>query len=81
VFGGTVKVRTPDGRVWVFRHTNPAKGIRQGMKVPAGFAVGLVAPWTGSTHSHVELWKSEGGGYHAANMLNPLTFLYGDRSV
>ncbi len=81
IFGGTVKVRTPDGRVWVFRHTNPAKGVRVGMRVAPGAAVGLVAPWSGSTHSHIELWKSEGGGYHAANMLNPLTFLYGDRSA
>jgi hypothetical protein len=81
VFGGTVKVRTRDGRIWVFRHTNPAQGIRVGMRVGAGTQVGLVAPWTGSTHSHVELWRTESGGYHAANMLNPLVYLYGDRSV
>ena len=81
IFGGTVKVRTRDGRVWVFRHTNPAHGIRAGMSVAGGTPIGLVAPWTGSTHSHVELWRTEGGGYHAANMINPLTYLYGNRDV
>lgn len=66
-----VKVLAPNGRVYVFRHTN-AKGVRIGQTVKAGAPIGQVAPWPGGRpHSHLEVWKSLAGGYHASNLLDP----------
>lgn len=71
VFGGTVKVQSPTGRVYVFRHVNPV-GVRVGARVRQGDPIAVVTDWTdGSPHSHVEVWKTRGGGYRLENMLDP----------
>jgi murein DD-endopeptidase MepM/ murein hydrolase activator NlpD len=72
VFGGTVKIQMADGRVIVYRHVNP--GVKVGQKVQAGQQVAAVTRWAdnpGSSHTHLELWKTLGGGYHYENMLDP----------
>ncbi|MBZ4417643.1 M23 family metallopeptidase [Myxococcus sp. RHSTA-1-4] len=78
VFGGTVKVQGKDGKVWVFRHVDPAK-VKVGDKVKAGDTVARVADWKGSNadHVHVELWKSANGGYNTRNLIDPLKALQG----
>lgn len=79
VFGGTVKIQGPDGKVYVFRHVDP-KGVRVGQQVRAGTPVAGVTGWTeGSDHAHIEVWKTLGGGYRAENMLDPLTVFGGGR--
>lgn len=77
VFGGVVKIEGPDGRVYVLRHVDPA-GVRVGQSVAAGTPVAGVTDWTGGgDHAHIEVWKTLGGGYNAANMLDPLTVFGG----
>ncbi len=74
VFGGTVKMQLPNGYVIVFRHVDPA-GVRLGQRVKAGTPLAGVAHWTdGSPHTHVEIWKTLGGGYVHENMLDPVGF-------
>jgi len=74
VFGGVVKVRTADGRVWVFRHVVPGL-VRVGQRIRAGSRIASVSPWTGGkTHSHIELWRTLGGGYRYENMIDPMSF-------
>ena len=76
VFGGTVKVQTSDGRVWVFRHVNPLR-LREGQTVKAGQRLASVTRWSdnpGSSHSHIELWKTYSGGYNYENMIDPMTW-------
>jgi len=35
-----------------------------------------VARWTGGRpHTHIELWKTFGGGYKMSNMIDPMTAL------
>lgn len=79
VYGGVVKILRPNGRVWVFRHVAPA-GVRVGQRVGPGDVIARVAPWSGPTHAHIELWRSRGGGYRFSNMLNPLSVLAGGRA-
>lgn len=75
VFGGTVKVQGKDGKVWVFRHVNPAD-VRVGQNVEAGKTIARVTNWTGGPdHTHVELWKSLSGGYDFENMIDPMKYL------
>ncbi|WP_217913377.1 peptidoglycan DD-metalloendopeptidase family protein [Miltoncostaea marina] len=84
VFGGTVKVQAPDGRVWVFRHVTPG-AVAVGQQVAAGTEIAKVSPWTdGPEHTHIELWKTLSGGYNVANMEDPmpvLEALYSGRGV
>jgi murein DD-endopeptidase MepM/ murein hydrolase activator NlpD len=75
VFGGTVKIEDADGRVWVFRHVDPA-GAEVGQRVEAGQMVARVTDWRdGADHAHIELWKTAAGGYALENMLDPMRFL------
>jgi murein DD-endopeptidase MepM/ murein hydrolase activator NlpD len=74
VFGGTVKVQNKDGRVYVFRHVTPAKGLEVGQRVDGGTLIAGVAPWKGGgEHAHIEVWKTATGGYNASNMIDPAT--------
>jgi murein DD-endopeptidase MepM/ murein hydrolase activator NlpD len=73
VFGGTVKIQGPDGKVWVFRHVDPKVAV--GAAVKAGQRVAAVTPWkSGPSHAHIEVWKTFGGGYDFENMLDPRQF-------
>lgn len=75
VFGGTVKVQGKDGKVWVFRHVNPAD-VHVGQQVQAGKTIARVTDWTGGPdHTHVELWKTLSGGYDFENMIDPMKYL------
>lgn len=79
VYGGTVKVQHESGMVWVARHINPA--VPEGRRVAAGDLIAHVAPWAGgSPHAHIEVWRTLGGGYTTANMLDPWTFTYSTRT-
>jgi len=78
VFGGTVKIRTPDGRVLVYRHVNPSPLIHVGDHVTRGDQVATVTRWNdnpGSSHAHVELWNTESGGYNLSNATDPLPLI------
>ncbi|MFL5930291.1 MAG: NlpC/P60 family protein, partial [Gaiellaceae bacterium] len=71
IFGGVVKVQGADGHVWVFRHVDP-KGVVEGGKVTAGQEIAGVTDWAGgSSHAHIELWKTLEGGYNVSNMDDP----------
>jgi len=71
VYGGVVKIQDAQGRVWVFRHVNPT-AVKVGQQVRAGTPIAKVTPWAGgSSHAHIELWKSLAGGYNFENMLDP----------
>jgi cell wall-associated NlpC family hydrolase/murein DD-endopeptidase MepM/ murein hydrolase activator NlpD len=71
IFGGVVKVRGADGKVWVFRHVDPGSVV-EGGRVEAGAQIASVSAWTGGTpHVHIELWKTLDGGYHYENMEDP----------
>lgn len=75
VFGGTVKIQGADGRVWVFRHVDPA-GVSVGQRVGSGQTVASVTPWRdGPSHTHIELWRTFSGGYRFENMIDPMTEL------
>lgn len=75
IFGGTVKVQTPEGRVWVFRHVTPGS-LAEGTKVTAGQEIAKVSPWNdGPEHTHIELWKTFKGGYNVSNMEDPAPYL------
>ncbi|MEW5855029.1 MAG: peptidoglycan-binding protein [Myxococcota bacterium] len=75
VFGGTVKVQGKDGKVWVFRHVNPAN-VRVGQRVDAGDPLARVTNWAdGPDHTHIELWRSFSGGYRYENMIDPMRYL------
>jgi len=72
VFGGTVKIQGADGKVWVFRHVDPA-ALTEGQQVVAGQQVANVTAWTGGqSHIHVERWLTFEGGYNGSNMVDPL---------
>ena len=72
VFGGTVKIERPDGRVFVARHVDP-RGVKVGQRVKPGQLVAAVSPWKGgSPHAHIEIWKSLRGGYRFENMIDPV---------
>lgn len=73
VFGGTVKVKLANGNVVVFRHVTP--GVKVGQRVKAGDGIARVVGWTdGSPHTHIEVWKTEAGGYNYENMMNPVQY-------
>ena len=73
VFGGELKIEARDGRVWVFRHVTPKRGLRTGLRVRAGDVVAQVTPWRdGPPHAHIEVWKTFSGGYRYENMEDPL---------
>lgn len=75
VFGGTVKVQGKNGRVWVFRHVNPAD-VHVGQKVKGGQTIARVTNWLdGPDHTHIELWKTLSGGYRLENMIDPMRYL------
>ena len=75
VFGGVVKVQGSNGRVWVFRHIDPAK-IKVGQRVDAGDRIAKITNWTGGgDHAHIEHWKTLSGGYDFENMLDPMKSL------
>jgi murein DD-endopeptidase MepM/ murein hydrolase activator NlpD len=77
VFGGVVKIRGADGRVFVARHVDP-RGVKVGQKIGANAPIATVSPWTGgSPHAHIEIWKTLGGGYRYENMLDPVAVLGG----
>lgn len=72
VYGGTVKVRTVDGIVWVARHVNPTVSV--GQAVSAGEEIARVTRWSDnptSSHGHVECWRTLGGGYRIENAIDP----------
>lgn len=72
IFGGVVKIEGADGRVYVFRHVDP-KSVKVGQRVKAGQPVATVTDWqSGSSHSHVEVWRTLGGGYALDNALDPV---------
>lgn len=74
VYGGTVKIEQPDGRIWVLRHVHPRVTLTA--RVGAGELVATVVAWkSGPSHVHIELWKSLGGGYRLENMIDPVTVL------
>jgi murein DD-endopeptidase MepM/ murein hydrolase activator NlpD len=75
IFGGTVKVQGADGKVWVFRHVDPAS-VDVGAKVSAGQPIAHITAWTdGQAHTHIEIWKTFSGGYNVENMEDPLPHL------
>ncbi len=75
IFGGTVKVQSADGRVWVFRHVEPS-GVSVGQQVQAGQPLAGVTDWTdGLDHTHIEVWKTLEGGYNKQNMEDPMIYL------
>jgi murein DD-endopeptidase MepM/ murein hydrolase activator NlpD len=72
VYGGIVEVEEANGTVWVMRHVVPS--VPLGRAVEAGEPVATVSPWTdGSSHLHLEVWRSKAGGYRHENMLDPLS--------
>ena len=78
VFGGTVKIQTDRGYVWVFRHVDPAANLTVGTQVAAGTQVATVTGWLtnlASSHTHIEIWKTLRGGYNKANMIDPLKYI------
>jgi murein DD-endopeptidase MepM/ murein hydrolase activator NlpD len=74
IFGGVVKIQGPNGRVFVYRHVDPRR-IRVGQRVKAGDIVASVTNWaSGSSHVHLEIWKTLAGGYNLSNMIDPATY-------
>lgn len=72
IFGGVVRVRDADGRVWVLRHVDPWSGTVRGMQVKAGIGLASVTDWRGgSPHLHLEIWRTLTGGYRHENMIDP----------
>lgn len=74
VFGGTLKLQDPTGRVWVFRHVEPA--VPFGDRVDRGDIVAHITrwrDWPGGSHAHHEIWRGLGGGYSHENMVDPAT--------
>lgn len=73
VFGGVVKIQDPTtGYVFVARHVDPG-GIKVGQTVRAGRPIAGVTAWaSGSSHAHIEVWKSLEGGYTFENAIDPL---------
>ncbi len=77
VFGGVVKIQTPDGRVLVYRHVAPNPLYHMGDFVSRGDQVATVVRWSdnpSSSHAHVELWKTP-GEYAIANAIDPLPLI------
>lgn len=76
VYGGVVKIKdSSTGEVWVFRHVSPVGAFREGATVSAGTQIATVTTWSdnpSSSHAHIELWKTENGGYNYENMIDPL---------
>jgi murein DD-endopeptidase MepM/ murein hydrolase activator NlpD len=75
VFGGVVKIRGGDGKIWVFRHVDP-RGVSEGDRVARGQVVATISQWLdGPSHAHIEVWKKdEPDGYRVANMIDPMRF-------
>ena len=74
VFGGVVKIQGGDGKVWVFRHVEPAP-VEEGRPVVRAQIIGTISAWDGgATHAHIEVWKTAEGGYNLSNMLDPMRF-------
>jgi murein DD-endopeptidase MepM/ murein hydrolase activator NlpD len=72
VFGGVVAIVEPSGFVWVMRHVEP--GVVPGQEVAAGEVVAILTPWRdGGPHLHMEIWRSQSGGYRHENMVDPKT--------
>lgn len=75
VFGGSVYIQGNDGKVWVFRHVEtPEKFLRAGQRVRAGQEIGLVKPWAGPTHTHVELYAPGPYEYTSQRALDPYKY-------
>ena len=75
VFGGVVKIREPDGTVWVYRHVNP--GVVLGAPVKVAQQIATVTLWLGGPdHLHMEIWKSLEGGYNFWNAIDPESVTY-----
>ena len=74
VYGGTVKIRAlRDSKVWVFRHVNPKVAVNQ--PVIAGQPIARVTAWkSGPSHAHIEVWKTQTGGYRLANIIDPMRY-------
>lgn len=85
IYGGTIKLQTPSGRVWVFRHVDPGREpLRVGAQVKAGQILGAIARWPAapnSSHAHIELWRSIKGGYRFENLSDPAVFLAAGRAT
>jgi len=76
-FGGVVAMKQDNGIVWLFRHVEPTER-KVGARVLQGTVIGYVSEWDkapGSTHAHIEVWKTEEGGYDYENMLDPVRVL------
>jgi murein DD-endopeptidase MepM/ murein hydrolase activator NlpD len=72
VFGGVVDILEPSGFVWVMRHVEP--GVVPGQQVDAGETVAILTPWRdGGPHLHLEIWRTQSGGYWHENMIDPKT--------
>ncbi len=73
IFGGTAKIEARDRKVWIFRHVVP--NVKVGDSVSAGQPVASVSRWdSGPEHAHIEIRKTNEGGHHIPNMLDPLKF-------
>ena len=55
VFGGTLALREPTGRLFVIRHGVPR--VRVGQVVRAGDVLGTVKDWSGRPHIHLEAYR------------------------
>lgn len=77
VFGGVVKLQEAGSSVvWVFRHVDPAGALREGARVEQGRVIAGVTNWaSGSSHCHIEIWKTLGGGYNYENMMDPCQYI------
>jgi murein DD-endopeptidase MepM/ murein hydrolase activator NlpD len=58
VFGGIVSIRDPQKNLWVLRHIDPyGANLKVGQQVSAGQRLGIVQPWSGKSHIHLETYK------------------------
>lgn len=73
VFGGTIKIaENGTGHVFAMRHVEPA--VPLGTIVEPGDLVAHVTDWAdapGSSHVHLEVWRTLAGGYRLENMIDP----------
>lgn len=80
IFGGVVKLQQANGYVWVFRHVNPAAPLAEGAYIRQGTPIAAVTTWAdapGSSHAHIEIWRTFEGGYVYENMIDPVLFIEG----
>lgn len=79
VYGGVVRVEAEDGITVVFRHVEPL--VRVGQTVQPGEAIAKVTLWAdapGTSHAHIEIWRSYAGGYRYENMIDPLSVTWAE---